>query len=97
MRESCVVKKRCDIPDTVNGGKQTRIRYKSDQVSAPASCESETQIRMCSDGNWGVWSGNYMKETCKVHAGNLEGCEFLTKFRAETSGDMEKLMACVGH
>ena len=27
----------------------------------------------------------------------LGGCEFSKKFRAETSGDMEKLMACVGH
>ena len=27
----------------------------------------------------------------------FEGCEFSKKFRAETSGDMEKLMACVGH
>ena len=26
-----------------------------------------------------------------------DGCKFLKKFRAETSGDMEKLMACVGH
>ena len=28
---------------------------------------------------------------------DIEGCEFSNKFRAETSGDMEKLMACVGH
>ena len=28
---------------------------------------------------------------------DLEGCELSKKFRAETSGDMEKLMACVGH
>ena len=28
---------------------------------------------------------------------DLEGCEFSSKFRAETIGDMEKLMACVGH
>ena len=27
----------------------------------------------------------------------IEGCEFSKKFRAETSGDMEKVMACVGH
>ena len=27
----------------------------------------------------------------------FEGCEFSKKFRVETSGDMEKLMACVGH
>ena len=28
---------------------------------------------------------------------DLEGCEFSKKFRAKTSGDMEKLMGCVGH
>ena len=28
---------------------------------------------------------------------DLEGCEFSNKFRAKTSGDMEKLMGCSGH
>jgi len=28
---------------------------------------------------------------------DIEGCEFSWKFRAESIGDMEKLMACVGH
>ena len=28
---------------------------------------------------------------------DIEGREFSKNFRAETSGDMEKLMACVGH
>ena len=28
---------------------------------------------------------------------DIEGCEFSNKFRAETSGDTEQLMACVGH
>ena len=28
---------------------------------------------------------------------DFEGCEFSTKSRSETSGDMEILMACVGH
>ena len=28
---------------------------------------------------------------------DLEGFEFLTKFRAKIIGDMEKLMACIGH
>ena len=27
----------------------------------------------------------------------LEGCEFLSKFRAENIRDMGKVMACVGH
>eukprot|EP00493_Phyllostaurus_siculus_P022712 UN23046 len=28
---------------------------------------------------------------------DIQGCDFSSKVRAETSGDMEKLMACVGH
>ena len=28
---------------------------------------------------------------------DLEGCEFSMKFRAKSSGDMEKIMGCVGH
>ena len=28
---------------------------------------------------------------------DLEACEYSSKFRAESVGDMEKLMACVGH
>ena len=28
---------------------------------------------------------------------DIEGCEFPKKFRAETGGNMEKLMTCVGH
>ena len=28
---------------------------------------------------------------------DLEGCEFSKKFRAKSSGDMKKLMCCVGH
>ena len=32
-----------------------------------------------------------------LNTDDFEGCEFLSKFRAETSGDMEKLIACVGH
>ena len=27
----------------------------------------------------------------------FEGCEFSKRFRAKISGDIEKLMACVGH
>ena len=32
-----------------------------------------------------------------VDTDDLEGCEFSKKFRAKSSGDMEKLMGCVGH
>ena len=32
-----------------------------------------------------------------VNTDDLEVCEFSKKFRAKSSGDMEKLMGCVGH
>ena len=32
-----------------------------------------------------------------LDADDFEGCEFSWKFRAESSVDMEKQMACVGH
>ena len=32
-----------------------------------------------------------------VDTNDLEDCEFSHKFRPKNSGDMEKLMGCVGH
>ena len=32
-----------------------------------------------------------------VDTDDVEDCEFSKKFRAKSSDDMEKLMACVGH
>ena len=32
-----------------------------------------------------------------LHADDFAGCEFSWKIRAETIGDIEKQMACVGH
>ena len=32
-----------------------------------------------------------------VNTDDLEGCEFSSRFRAETIEDMQKPMACVGH
>ena len=40
---------------------------------------------------------NHVRHSGPLDTDVLEGCEFSKKFRVETSGDMEKLMACVGH
>ena len=41
---------------------------------------------------------NYILTALQVlNVDGFEDCEFSTKFRAETRGDMEKIMACVGH
>ena len=42
--------------------------------------------------------GNYILIALQVsNVDGFEDCGLSTKFRAETRGDMEKLMACVGH
>ena len=42
--------------------------------------------------------GNYILIALQVlNVDGFEECELSTKFRAETRGDMEKIMACVGH
>ena len=42
--------------------------------------------------------GNYILIALQVFdADDFEDCKLSKKFRAETIGDMEKLMACVGH
>ena len=42
--------------------------------------------------------GNYILIALQgLNVDDLEDCEFSTKFRAETRGGMEKIMACVGH
>ena len=46
---------------------------------------------------------NYKSESVRqialqaVDIDDFEGWEFLKKFRAKSSGDMKKLMGCVGH
>ena len=41
--------------------------------------------------------GNYILIALQVlNVDGFEDCELSTKFRAETRGDIEKLMACVG-
>ena len=42
--------------------------------------------------------GNYnLIALTGLDADDFEGCKISRKFRAETSGDMEKQMACVRH
>ena len=43
-----------------------------------------------------IWNYNLMALQ-GLDTDDIEGWEFSKKFRDETSGDIEKLMACVGH
>ena len=58
---------------STHGDSEERTMYVQDTVNAPATCESETQTRVCNDGNFGIWSGSYAHEACTVMGtlGNL--------------------------
>ena len=44
-----------------------------------------------------VYDNFYLMALQGLDTDDIEGWEFSKKFREETSGGMEKLMACVGH
>ena len=44
-----------------------------------------------------VYDHYYFIALQAVDTNDFEGCEFSKKFRAKSSGDMKKLMSCVGH
>lgn len=49
------------------GTRESRTRYAQAQVVPPASCEAESQTRVCGeDGTWSRWSGTYLAEQCTV-------------------------------
>jgi hypothetical protein len=56
-------KKRCD-QDTADGESETRIRFSAASVPFGSVCQSEEQSRLCTNGTFGDWSGNYTFETC---------------------------------
>jgi len=59
---------RCSNPDKAHGGKDSRTRWASSSVNAPAKCQSQTQTRTCNDGTFSAWSGTYTKTACSVKA-----------------------------
>ncbi len=51
----------------VHGATESRVRYRELQVTAPATCQAETQTRSCNDGTLGDWSPmNYFSQSCMV-------------------------------
>ena len=63
---SCVVYAQCGT--SIHGSIETRVRYETLSVNAPASCSQETQSRICADGHWADWSGTYLQSSCTVYA-----------------------------
>jgi len=49
-----------------SGATLSRVRYAEPVVPYSASCESETQLATCRDGQRGEWSGSYGHESCEV-------------------------------
>ena len=73
---------------------RSSISFGAKKTPSFLRCISETKIsmmtfRVCEDSNYIAIQA--------VDIDNLEGWEFLQKFRATSSGDMKKLMGCVGH
>ena len=66
--ETCSKGRPADCGDAKHGEKQTRLRYASATVAYGASCVSETQESLCSDGVWTDWTGSSSFEACTVNA-----------------------------
>jgi hypothetical protein len=49
-----------------DGQRETRIRYKDPQVTAPQTCLQEEQQRTCMSGQFSEWSGTYSNDACRV-------------------------------
>lgn len=68
----------CDV--TPNGASETRIMYASAAVPGPASCTSESQTRLCTDGAFDAWTGTFTEAACSAQSGAAGSC-------LEASGD----------
>jgi len=57
----------CENPRGAFNEQDSRVRYSSSEVNAPATCSSETQTRWCQfSGEWSAFSGTYTHTNCVV-------------------------------
>jgi len=68
---SCDVIAQCFNPPTSHGDSRTRTRYQEGVVDSLDLCISETQVRICSDGQWSSWSGTFAHSSCDVRNGTM--------------------------
>ncbi len=68
---SCEVKDKDSCGDSPHGDQESRTYYKEDRVAYGELCESENQTKVCNDGIWSDWSGNYAYSSC-VEDGPLD-------------------------
>ena len=52
--------------DTPHGGSVTRLKYQSSSVAYGQSCNSETQISSCGNGNMSGYSVSFTHDSCVV-------------------------------
>lgn len=66
----CICNWASPCPDgTPAGVTESRVRYFASTVTSPDVCQSQTQTRMCHDGQYGSWVGGIFSEpTCIVQA-----------------------------
>ncbi len=63
---SCIVKDPLTCGDTAHNGEETRTMFKKSSVDHGDVCESEKQVRTCSNGTMSGWSGSFTEVSCIV-------------------------------
>jgi len=66
VHETCETALPADCGGTAHGGVESRLRYKDGSVAFGSICVSEMQTRVCSNGTFSTWSGNYENYACSV-------------------------------
>ncbi len=82
--EDCKVVSPAPCDGVPHGGQESRTRYATASVVAPASCMAEPQTRTCDDGTWGAWSGTFTQEQCDILECDADTHEERTRFAALT-------------
>ncbi|OFZ46915.1 MAG: hypothetical protein A2381_03715 [Bdellovibrionales bacterium RIFOXYB1_FULL_37_110] len=85
---------------TPHNGTESRIAYSVSSVPAGQSCSSyqQTQTKICNNGIWSVWSGNYTYLSCIVQpalgCGNIASGQFEMRTRYQ-SANVSENSVCV--
>ena len=61
---SCSVQAAASCGSIASGGYEIRTMYQAAAVSESQNCVSETQSRLCTNGQFGAWSGTYTQVKC---------------------------------
>lgn len=64
--DTCSVLPGADCGAVAHGGTEERVRYLTSTVDFGQSCTEETQERVCTNGEFGEWSGSYTYAACTV-------------------------------